>query len=50
MARYLVTETRTFEIEAEDAREAKAVAEEMDGFSSTDTYDVSVEIIEGIKL
>jgi hypothetical protein len=51
MARYLVTYTTTYTVEAEDAREAEAVAEEMWllGYGAA-SEDVAVEIIEGIKV
>jgi hypothetical protein len=50
MARYLVTFTETYEVEADDKREAKAVAQERRELANFDTDDISVEIIEGIKV
>jgi hypothetical protein len=49
--RYLVTFTETFEIEADDAREAEAAAEERSYFDSqigSPNETVLVEILEGV--
>jgi hypothetical protein len=48
--RFLVTFTGTYEVTADDSREAQAVAEELAFLNSPDTEEVSVEIIEGIKV
>lgn len=48
MARFLVTRTETYAVEADDAREAEAVAAELRDIARPDTENVSVEILKGI--
>lgn len=50
MARYLVTYTESYEVEADDEREATSVAEETRDLYPPDTEDVSVEIVKGIAV
>ena len=49
MARYLVTFTAAYEVEADSAREAESVADELSDIAFPDSQDVSVEIIKGIN-
>ena len=48
MSRYLVTFTETYEVEADDSREAESVADELRDIAFPTSTDVSVEIIEGV--